>query len=560
MKKVMDQSKQIHLLNGISLCAMVVMLLLLVYLNSVTNRLNEANEARFALTYNANRFMNGSSCLTDEVRAYAATGRAEHYENYWNEINVAKNRDQGVAAMQAIGITAREQAMIDAMSALSNQLVPLEEAAMENVQRGRLSAALDSVYSTEYDDAVSQISGLKEEFLAALDSRTQASIDALGRQRIIINALSIIAVAVAGLMQVYSMLFTKRKILHPVLTVRDQMVEISSGNLSASFPLEPDTSEIGMLVSSIHETKRKLKQYIQDIDRTLSQMAAGRMDVSVGNDYAGEFQPIQRAMTQILQSLNTALAQINSTAFALNEESSRLASDAQILSSGASDQAFTVAELSENIQKLSEQVNRTSADASSARQCSSDTENQLQLCSKKMRELNGAMDAIARSSQQISGITATIENISFQTNILALNAAVEAARAGSAGKGFAVVADEVQSLANKSTLAAKEITNLIQESIRLVSQGTALSADTAAALDGGVAGAKQSMELVAGIARSADEQAADLVRLTAGMDQISDVVKTTAGTAEKSAAAAQQLQGQAQRLKDSTQQFRLRKN
>ena len=130
MKKVMDQYKKISLLNGIALCALAVMLLLMLCRNNVTTRLNAANEDRFALTYNANRFMNGSSYLTDEVRAYAATGRQEHSDNYWNEINVAKNRDQGVAAMQAIGITSGEQAMIDAMSALSNQLVPLEEAAM----------------------------------------------------------------------------------------------------------------------------------------------------------------------------------------------------------------------------------------------------------------------------------------------------------------------------------------------------------------------------------------------------------------------------------------------
>ena len=85
-----------------------------------------ANEARFALTYNANRFMNGSAYLTNEVRAYAATGSQVHYDNYWNEVNNLKNRDIGVAAMQDIGITAEEQGMIDSMYALSNQLVPPE--------------------------------------------------------------------------------------------------------------------------------------------------------------------------------------------------------------------------------------------------------------------------------------------------------------------------------------------------------------------------------------------------------------------------------------------------
>ena len=121
MKKAMDQSKLITLLNIVSLVALLVVAALLFIRSGVSGRLNAANEDRFNLTYNANRFMNGSAYLTNEVRAYAATGNQVHYDNYWNEINVLKNRDEGVAALQEIGITAGEQAMIEAMSALSNR-------------------------------------------------------------------------------------------------------------------------------------------------------------------------------------------------------------------------------------------------------------------------------------------------------------------------------------------------------------------------------------------------------------------------------------------------------
>ena len=106
-----------------------------------------------------------------------------------------------------------------------------------------------------------------------------------------------------------------------------------------------------------------------------------------------------------------------------------MASDAQILSDGAVEQASTVQELSASIQTLAGQVGSTSADADDARRCSADMENQLNLCSEKMDQLTKAMSDISASSQQISGIIKTIEDISFQTNILALNAAVEAARA-----------------------------------------------------------------------------------------------------------------------------------
>ncbi len=138
MKKAMNQSTHISILNGISIATLVLMLFLLFAYAGTNRQLSADSENRFNLTYNANRFMNGSAYLTNEVRAYAATGEQVHYDNYWNEINNLKNRDQGVAAMQEIGITQEEQAMIDQMSSLSNQLVPLEEQAMENVQAGRL--------------------------------------------------------------------------------------------------------------------------------------------------------------------------------------------------------------------------------------------------------------------------------------------------------------------------------------------------------------------------------------------------------------------------------------
>mgnify|MGYP001148236431 CR=1 FL=1 len=146
MKKAMNQSTLTTILNGISIFALAVVIVLLFIYGSVNNKLNNANEDRFDLTYNANRFMNGSSYLTDEVRAYASTGHQEYYDNYWNEINTLKNREQGIAAMQEIGITDVEQAMIDEMSALSNELVPLEENALAEVQNGQLQKALDYVY------------------------------------------------------------------------------------------------------------------------------------------------------------------------------------------------------------------------------------------------------------------------------------------------------------------------------------------------------------------------------------------------------------------------------
>ena len=430
---------------------------------------------------------------------------------------------------------------------------------MANVQEGKLDEALDYVYGKDYSTAITQINAIKEQFLSTLDIRTKEEIQKLSRRSTIMRILIIISMLLVGCIQLIVMYVTRRRILKPIIAVRDQMSEISTGNLSADFSLESDTSEIGMLVDSIHETKNELKKYIYDIDSKLAQMAKGKMDLTIDNNYLGEFLPIQNALSQILDSLNYALLQINQTAGLVSDESEQVASDAQILSNGATEQASAIQELSASIQELTGQVKSTSQDADDARSSSIDLAEKLKACSNKMEQLTSAMEDISESSLQISGIIKTIEDISFQTNILALNASVEAARAGNLGKGFAVVADEVQSLANKSSVAAKDITKLIENSLELVRHGTSLSGDTTKALSVGVTGSQNTAELIQKIADSAQQQALSLEQLTAGVEQISDVVHTNTVTAEKSASTASELFKQAGELKRSVQKFQLRR-
>ena len=558
MKRAMKQSTLILILNGISILALLFLVVSLFSYSGVSKQLNDASEERFELTYNANRFMDGSAYLTNEVRAFAATGGQEHYDNYWREVNELKNRDKGVAALQEIGITEQEQEMIDRMSSLSNELVPLEDEAMKEVQAGEREKAIEYVYGTEYSASIAKINELKEAFLSALDTRSLEQLQALEKREDYIEMTMICALVMVGIITVLNMAVTRIQIMRPVLAVKNRIGEISRGNLSAKFSLESNTSEIGMLVESIHETRRELKKYIQDIDYTLAQMAQGNMNLTVGNDYLGEFAPIQAAMGQILDALNTALSRIHVTAQQVSEESVQMATDAQTLSSGSVEQAAAVQELSASIQDISRQVDRTSEDAGDARTASEEAAMQLEICDRKMEALTAAMEDISKSSQQIGGIIKTMEDIAFQTKILSLNASVEAARAGEAGRSFSVVADEVQTLANKSSASAHNITQLIENSMQLVAYGASLSSDTTEALAAVISSARKSTEIVERIAGSAVEQSQSLKQLTLGMEQISEVVQTNAATAEKSAASARELSGQAEELKVAVQRFRLR--
>ena len=538
MKKAMNQSTLTLILNGICIFVLLLMAFSLFIYHNINNQLADAMEARFDLTYNANRFMNGSSYLTNEVRAFASTANKEHYNNYWNEVNHLKNRDLGVAAMQEIGITAEEQNMIDTMSSLSNELVPLEE---------------------EANTSITQINALKEKFLEMLDTRTAKEVQEIAVQKNIIQFFMICTLILVGVIQFFNMVIIRKRILYPVIAIKDQMTEISQGNLSMEFPLQSDTSEIGMLIASIHETKQELKKYINDIDFKLAQMAKGNMSLTIENDYRGEFLPIQTAMAQILTSLNEALSHINLTAEKVSQQSRKMTSSAEILSDGAVQQASTVEKLSNNIQTISQQVSRTSSDADNAKQYSANSTAQLEICGQKMKDLTSAIEDISKSSQQIAGIIKTIEDIALQTNLLALNAAVEAARAGEAGKGFVVVANEVQTLAGKSSESAKNITKLIEESVHLVSYGTSLSEQTTSALESVITSAEQTADIVEHIAESATSQAQALQQITYGMEQISNVVQTNATTAEESALFAKTLDTQAEELKNSVHKFQLKK-
>ena len=132
--------------------------------------------------------------------------------------------------------------MIDEMSSISNELVPLEDEAMKNVQAGRLAEALDYVYGNDYSTSIGKINSLKEQFLETLASRTQAQVKSLSVQVGTIRVVLIIALFLVGIMQLLIMRVTRKKILSPVISVRDQMKEISCGNL---FHLIPHRNQIG---------------------------------------------------------------------------------------------------------------------------------------------------------------------------------------------------------------------------------------------------------------------------------------------------------------------------
>jgi len=227
------------------------------------------------------------------------------------------------------------------------------------------------------------------------------------------------------------------------------------------------------------------------------------------------------------------------------EASAQMSASAQSMSQGAAEQAASLEETSASMEEIAA-MTRTNADNSQqAAHLMGEAARVLTQSNQSLADMVGAMNSIKESSNRVSKIIKTIDEIAFQTNILALNAAVEAARAGEAGMGFAVVADEVRNLAQRSAQAARDTTALIEGAIASSSEGSqrvAQAADSFASITERVTAVKQ---LVDSVSVASGQQAHGIEQVLQGIRQMEKVTQTTAATAEESAAASEQLSAQA---------------
>ncbi|PAW79590.1 MAG: hypothetical protein B9S32_03370 [Verrucomicrobia bacterium Tous-C9LFEB] len=227
----------------------------------------------------------------------------------------------------------------------------------------------------------------------------------------------------------------------------------------------------------------------------------------------------------------------------------------QSLAEGASEQAASLEETSSSLEEMASMTEHNAENASNAKTLASEARMAADAGTGEMVKMNTAMEAIKKSSDDISKIIKTIDEIAFQTNILALNAAVEAARAGEAGMGFAVVADEVRNLAHRSAIAAKETADKIQDAIAKSGQGVEISALVSEKLKEVVDKAHKVDELVAEIASASKEQSTGITQVNVAVSQMDKVTQNNAASAEETAAAAEELNAQSEELRSAVKEL-----
>lgn len=348
-------------------------------------------------------------------------------------------------------------------------------------------------------------------------------------------------------------------ISRPIGACCDRLELLTKGDLSSPVPQIDNRDETGKLAKSTAVIVDSFREILGDISWELGELANGNFTVtSKAEDlYVGDFATILKAMKTIITRLSATLSQVKTAADQVSAGSEQVASGAQALSQGATEQASSVEELAASITEISEGVKETAENAVVARDVTNQAGESMGVAIQEMQEMMASINEISETSGEIGKVIKAIEDIAFQTNILALNAAVEAARAGEAGKGFAVVADEVRNLATKSAEASKGTAELIERSVKAVEKGTQIANETAKSLGEVGEAAQRVSAMVDKIALAAGEQAGGLTQITVGVDQISSVVQTNSATAEESAAASEELSGQASMLKKLVEQFRL---
>ena len=348
-----------------------------------------------------------------------------------------------------------------------------------------------------------------------------------------------------------------KSISNPVTACAQRIHLLAQGDLKTPVPKPMSQDETGELLSSLEMFVFNLNDAIGDVGMHLGEIATGDLSTSVNRTYSGDFIALKTSLTTIKTSLNETMRHIKIASAQVASGSQQVSSGAQALSQGTTEQASSIEELAATINEISTNIQDAAIHAQRARGQAEQAGQETNTCNEKMHMMTQAMDDISFRSGEIGKIIKTIEDIAFQTNILALNAAVEAARAGAAGKGFAVVADEVRNLASKSAEASKNTAALIEGTIASVSHGSALTAETAEALQRVTDMAKEIFASIEQISSGMQQQNDSISQISIGIDQISSVVQNNSATAEQSAAASEELSSQAKLMQDLTEKFKL---
>ncbi|VAX13915.1 Methyl-accepting chemotaxis protein I (serine chemoreceptor protein) [hydrothermal vent metagenome] len=287
---------------------------------------------------------------------------------------------------------------------------------------------------------------------------------------------------------------------------------------------------------------------LKDVKRVIGHMAEGDLSQTMEGDFRGEFAELRDAINTSMTNLMNMVQQIHNATTSISTGANEIAKGNLDLSQRTEEQASSLEETASSMEEMTSTVKQNADNARQANQLAVAGREQAEHGGEVVSKAVSAMFEINNSSKKIAAIISVIDEIAFQTNLLALNAAVEAARAGEQGRGFAVVAGEVRNLAQRSAGAAKEIKDLIEDSVAKVDEGSELVDQSGKALEEIVTAVNKVSDIIAEIAAASQEQSSGIEQVNSAITQMDEVTQQNAALVEEAAAASQSLNEQGQRL------------
>lgn len=559
-KKELSKTSQAARLRSLVIQAVVAVAVgtgLLIGVLICNSSMSKMNTEQVSTTAALNQYRSASKTLTTEVQSYAATGEEKYYNAYMKELNEDQNRNRAVETLKQCNLTEDEWADLEQIEAMSDNLVPLEEAAMESVKEGDLVSAQAAVFSLEYGNTVEEINAVTNKTIEEILTRKDGELKRLKVWQLIIEIVFAASFIYVVLQVFLSIKFAYSELLQPIQKVSVQMEAVAAGNFHMELDMKENDSEVGRMVKAIAFMKKNLLAMVEDITGILEQMGNSNYNIRVEQEYVGEFVAIKESFLKIGKQMRETMLTIRNASSEINNGTEQLAQAAEDLAKSCTDQAMQVSDLMSVVEAMTLSMEHNTEEAKESAKIAKDASITMAKGNAKMQDLKDAIAEISVCSEQIGTIIGTIEEIASQTNLLSLNAAIEAARAGEAGKGFAVVAEQVKNLANESARAVGKTTELIETTVMAMNKGSAIADETSNNMKEVMERTTVATEKIMQIVQKLEQDVERMHNVNHNIEQVSSVVDNNSATSEETAAVSESQKLQVEAMVELINKFEI---
>ena len=345
-------------------------------------------------------------------------------------------------------------------------------------------------------------------------------------------------------------------VLHDIVfDINRTMIQMREGDFTGRVN-QAACGELLDMKENINTSMSQIELAMKGITEIVRYQSEGDLTHECKAQFAGQLEQTKNALNATNVHLRNVVAQAVQASNIVNEAANQVSQGSSDLSARVQEQAAALEETSATMNQMTSAVQANTANARKVAELTNQVQHQAKDGVQVMQQTITAMQSIKESSAKINDIVSIIDSIAFQTNLLALNAAVEAARAGEHGRGFAVVASEVRALAGKSADAAKDIKNLITDSVMRIENGTQL-ADKSGEMLNGIAGSIQHVAgMIEEIANASNEQSVGISQVHLAIADIDKVTQENAALVEETTAAAESLTTEANNLRNDMAFFK----